>query len=438
MTFVFAKRFYWLWLLGLIPLSFSWLSPRLLWAAGLYDLLLLAAVIIDALLIERPERLQVHRLTERHFSLAARNSVQFALSNLSRAPQPLWLRDEYPPEMESSDKDFRVVIPPNQKAAVHYWLTPASRGDFHFGYTVIRTLGPMSLAWRQVKYDTRQTVRVYPNFRQARNIELYAHRHRQMLMGVRRVRFRGHGREFESLRDFVIGDEIRHISWSATARRGKLVTRQYEVERNQNLMIMLDTGRMMKAQVDRLSKLDHAINAALSLAYVALTGGDNVGLLIFGRHVKRYVPPRHRPDQLNVLMETLYNAEAELIEPHYARAFQYFTARNKKRSLVVILTDVIDREASGEMLAYTSLLAARHVPLIVTISDTDLRALVRQMPTKVSQAYQQAIAEELLNERREALAVITSHGGLAIDIPVGNLAVEVVNQYLEVKEQGLL
>jgi len=438
MNFTFAKRFYWLWLLGLIPLSASWLSPMLLWAVGLYDLLLLAAAALDGWLTHNSDQVRVERHTERHFSLSAKNQVQVIVSNLSRKPLSVRLRDEYPPDMEPSEKEFTAVIPPSQSVAAPYFLTPTHRGDFQFGRTVVRLLGPMRLTWWQVAYDTSQTVRVYPNFRQARNIELYAHRHREMLVGLKRVRFRGHGREFESLREFVAGDEIRHIAWTATARRGKLVTRQYQVERNQNLMIMLDTGRMMKAQVDRLSKLDHAINAALSLAYVALTGGDNVGLLIFGRQVKRYVPPRHQPDQLNVLLEALYNADAELIEPNYARAFQYFTGRNKKRSLVVILTDVINREASGEMLAYTSLLTARHLPLIVTISDADLRALVQQEPMKISDVYQQAIAEELLNERREALARITSHGGLALDVPVGDLAVEVVNQYLEVKEQGLL
>jgi len=438
MNLIFANRFYWLVLLGLIPLSLSWLSSRLLWAVGLYDLVLLVAVVVDVVLTQSPDQVQVERHTERHFSLNATNQVQIQVSNLSARPQTLWLRDEYPPDMEPSEIEFKVVIPERQKVVVQYFLTPTRRGDYHFGRTVVRQLGRMRLAWRQTAHETRQPVRVYPNFRQAKNIELYAHRHRQMLMGLKRVRSRGQGREFESLRDFVAGDEIRHLAWTATARRGKLVTRQYQVERNQNLMIMLDTGRMMKAQVDRLSKLDHAINAALSLAYVALTGGDNVGLLIFGRQVQRYVPPRHRPDQLNILLEALYNADAELIEPNYARAFQYFAARNKKRSLVVILTDIIDREASGEMLAYTSLLTAQHLPLIVTISDADLKALVQEIPTKISDVYQQAIAEELLNQRREALALITSHGGWALDVTVGDLAIEVVNQYLVVKEQGLL
>ncbi|MBI3950443.1 MAG: DUF58 domain-containing protein [Acidobacteria bacterium] len=436
--FIFAKRFYWLLALGLIPLSLSWLNPKLVWAASIYDSLVLVAAAVDVWQTKSRDLIRIERHTERHFSLNAKNEVQLVVSNLSERPLALRLRDEYPQDMPSSVKEFDIVISPGQKTAMQYFLTPNSRGDFEFGRGVVRTLGRMRLIWRQVAFDLRQTVRVYPNFRQARNIELYAHRHRQMLVGMKRVRFRGHGREFESLRDFVTGDEIRHVAWTATARRGRMVTRQYQVERNQNLMIMLDTGRMMKAQVDRLSKLDHAINAALSLAYVALTGGDNVGLLIFGRQVQRYVPPRHRPDQLNTLLEALYNVEAELIEPNYARAFQYFTTRNKKRSLVVILTDVIDRESSGEMLTYTALLTSRHLPLIVTTSDMDLRALVQQNPTKTSDVYQQAIAEELLNQRREALALIISHGGLAIDVPFGDLAVEVVNQYLEIKEQGLL
>lgn len=438
MNVIFARRFYWLLLLGVIPFSLGWLHPGWLWAGGIYDLSLLLAAAFDALRSPKSSYLGVQRRMEKHFSLAARNQVQLELSNHSIGPLSVWLRDEVPSEMESTGSEFEINIAANQKVAVNYFLTPRNRGDFEFGRSVVRTLGKLKLVWRQIGYETQQRIRVYPNFRQARQIELVAHRHRQILLGFKRTRFHGPGRDFESLRDFVDGDELRHISWTATARRGKMVTRQYQAERNQNLMIMLDTGRMMKAQVDRLSKLDHAINAALSLAYVALTGGDNVGLLMFDRQVRRYIPPRRSSDQLNVLLEALYNAEAHLIEPNYARAFQYFTTRNKKRSLVVILTDIINREASGELLAYTSLLTARHLPLIVTISDMDLRALVQQIPTKIANVYQQALAEELLAERQEALRLITRRGGFAVDAPVGDLAVEIVNQYLRVKEQGLL
>lgn len=438
MNFVFATRFFWLLALGLLPLSFSWLTPSLVDVTIGYNLLLFLAAWFDGVQTGRLMNWQVERHVHHHLSLDAKNTVTLRIWNRSIRPETIQLEDEYPPEMDASQKRFLCSIGPTQVMTLSYTLRPTKRGDFRFGKTVCRLLGPYKLVWRQFTFGAGQSVRVYPNFRQARHLELYAHRHRQMLMGQKRQRFRGHGREFESLRDFVTGDEIRHIAWTATARRGRLITRQYQIERNQNLMIMLDTGRLMKAQIDRLSKLDHAINAALALAYVGLSGGDNVGLLIFDRHVRAYVPPQHRPRQLNILLETLYNVEAKLVESGYAQAFQYFTARNKKRSLVVILTDIIDRESSDQLLAYTSLLTAHHLPLLVTISDVDLHQMVQQIPAKLADVYQQAVAEELLRQRRQALAHLSHHGGLILDVPVGNLAVELVNQYLEVKEEGLL
>ena len=162
--------------------------------------------------------------------------------------------------------------------------------------------------------------------------------------GLRRMRVRGQGREFESLREFVVGDEIRHISWAATARRGKVITRQYTVERSQNIVVLLDTGRLMTARIGKLSKLDHAVNATLSIGYVAAAGGDNVGLVAFSRRVVSYLPPRRGRDQINRLMEALYSLEPQMIEPSYKRAFSFFGANCKRRSLVVILTDLVDRD----------------------------------------------------------------------------------------------
>ena len=266
-----------------------------------------------------------------------------------------------------------------------------------------------------------------------------------MLMGLRRTRLRGQGREFESLRDYVRGDELRHISWTTTARRGRMTTRQYQTERNQSIVVMLDAGRLMTSRpasetthLAQLTKLDHAINATLAIAYVAASGGDNIGLLVFNRQVASYLPPQRGNAQLNAMIEALYNVKPQMAEPSYARAFQYLANNCKRRSLVVILTDLVDGEASAELLSYTATLLPRHLPLIVTIGDNDLRALVTQPPADISAVYQQSVAEELLQQREEALARITELGGLALDVPAGQLSLQLVNQYLAVKERGLL
>jgi uncharacterized protein (DUF58 family) len=203
-------------------------------------------------------------------------------------------------------------------------------------------------------------------------------------------------------------------------------------------VILLDTGRLMTARIGKLTKLDHAVNATLSISYVAAAGGDNVGMVAFSRRVVSYLPPRRGHDQINRLMEALYNLEPQMIEPSYKRAFNFFGVNCKRRSLVVILTDLVDRDASAELLAHTSQLIPRHLPLIITIGDTDLRELVHSRPSTSADVYRQAVAEQILQQRDEALTRIRHAGGLALDVPAGRLSLELVNKYLEVKERGLL
>jgi len=438
MHFVFTSRFFILLAGGFLLLSLAWLSQAMIWIALAYDIALFAAAIFDYATCEKPLKFRVERRCDRRFSMGADNTVKLLVTNLARRPVLFHLKDEYPPEMEVNGRQCQLLVPPLRMREHTYTLFASSRGDFHFGDIAARYDTRLGLVWRQAKFKAGETVKVYPNIQEAKKNELYAHRNRELRLGQRRMRGRGQGREFESLREFVIGDEIRHISWTATARRGKLVTREYQIERSQNIVVMLDAGRLMTARIEKLTKLDHAINAALSIAYVATFGGDNVGLMTFCRKVINYIPPKSGHDQLNQIMEALYNVKPQMIEPSYARAFSFLGANCRRRSLVVILTDLIDREGSAELLAHTSALIPRHLPLIVTIGETDLRALVKEVPRTVSDVYRQSVAEELLQQREEALARITQLGGLALDVPAGRLSFELVNKYLEVKERGLL
>jgi uncharacterized protein (DUF58 family) len=391
------------------------------------------------LLSEKPDAFRVEREMEERFAMGAENEVTIKLTNRSRRRVTFIVKDDYPAQMElMSPREAQLTIPAGRSRAWTYSLLPTARGKYDFGDTIVRVRAPLGLLWRQIPYDNKTDVKVYPDIREARKHEIYAHRNRRPDPGLRRMRVRGHGREFESLREFVIGDEIRHISWAATARRGKLITRQYTIERSQNIVVLLDTGRLMTARIGRLTKLDHAVNATLSIAYVAAAGGDNVGMVAFSRRVVSYLPPRRGHDQINRLMEALYSLEPQMIEPSYKRAFNFFDVNCKRRSLVVILTDLVDRDASAELLAHTSQLIPRHLPLIITIGDTDLRELVRARPDASADVYRQAVAEQILQQRDEALTRIRHAGGLALDVPAGRLSLELVNKYLEVKERGLL
>jgi len=439
LKFTFTTRFLLLLAAGLALLSLGWVARGAVYLTLIYDAALIALAVADYLLSENAEAFRVKREMDERFAMGAVNEVSLKIFNRARRKVTFIVKDEPPAEMElMTPREAQLTVPALRTRAWRYQLLPTARGKYGFGNTVIRFRTRLGLLWRQAAYQTTTDVKVYPDIREARKHEIYAHRNKRPEPGLRRMRIRGQGREFESLREFAIGDEIRHISWAATARRGKLITRQYTIERSQNIVVLLDTGRLMTARIGKLTKLDHAVNATLSIAYVAAAGGDNVGLVAFSRRVVSYLPPRRGHDQINRLMEALYSLEPQMIEPSYKRAFNFFSANCHRRSLVVILTDLVDRDASAELLAHTSQLIPRHLPLIITIGDTDLRELVRSDPVNSTDVYRQAVAEEILRQREEALTRIRHAGGLALDVPAGRLSLELVNKYLEVKERGLL
>jgi uncharacterized protein (DUF58 family) len=236
----------------------------------------------------------------------------------------------------------------------------------------------------------------------------------------------------------VRGDEMRHISWSATARRGRITTRQYQIERDQNILIAIDAGRLMTARIETETKLDSAVHAALALMSAAARAGDNAGLVVFGRRIKAFLPPNRGRDQIEAALEALYPIEPEMIEPSYARAFEFIAANSKRRSLVVLLTDLVDEQGSRELLMSLRLLRPRHLPLVVTIADRDLKAVVREAPTTVSELFTQSVAEEIIHQREAALRLVEAQGGLALDVTAAALAPALLEKYLQVKERGLL
>lgn len=445
-----TKRFLILGGLGLLPALLVWqllpvragLTAGLL-TLGIYDLGLLIATIIDWRLTENPEEWRVERQLPERLVIGAERRVDIVLVLTVKRSIRLVIRDEYPPQLEYRGEREMVAraLPSRgrrQKAVVSYRLYADRRGEYDFGDIVIRWDSPGGLLVKQSRFPAASLCQVYPAVNRVRRQIVASREMRTQQRGERLSNFRGHGREFESLRDYVTGDQLRHVCWTATARRGKLTTRQYQVERNQSIILMLDAGRLMTSRQDRLTKLDHAINAAITIASVAVDNGDLVGLLVFERSVLGYLPPRRGSLQLTSILESLCNVEPSMIESAYSRAFEYLQQQCRKRSLVIILTDVVDRDSSADLLACAVRLLPRHLPLIVAISDQDLRSLVGRAPSNIEDVYRQSVAEEMLRLREEALAHIVEQGGLALDLQSNSLATHIVQQYLEVKARGLL
>ena len=440
MGFVFSRLFFILLAIGLVPLSISWQMPFLRTVVIIFDIALIGIAVLDYFLSRKlAEQLSAGREFDRRFAIGDKSEVRLVIVNESDSDVLLKIKDEYPPAMKLHDKrEAEMYLEAHEKGQFSYFLTPHRRGRYDFGRIAIRFKSKLGLVWCQTALGESQSVKVYPNMRRAREIELRALGARSFLAIQRRAVRRGEGREFESMRDYVRGDELRHISWTATARRNRLTTRQYQIERDQTVMIALDGGRLMTGRVGEETKFDTAIHASLALISACGRAGDNCGLAVFGRRVKKYLPPKRGPEHMDAVLEALHDMEPELIEPSYARAFQFIASNSKKRAFVVILTDLVDKESSKELINSLKLLRPRHLPLVVTIGDRDLNTTVSREPDDIKDVFTQSAAAEIIHQREQALKLVESLGGLALDVTTQTLGPRLLETYLRVKERGLL
>jgi len=440
MRFVFSRLFFILLAIGFVPLSLSWSFPALRYAVLAYDVLLVLLALFDYFTSRKlPEELTITREFGRRFAIGDENQVRLHIENRSPQTFNLQIKDEFPPELKLLEtREAKFKIEGQSSADFFYNLIPPRRGKYEFGKTAVRFLSKLGLIWCQTDLGKAETVKVYPNMRRAREMELKALGASSYLAVQRKAIRRGEGREFESMRDYVPGDEQRHISWTATARRSKLTTRQYQIERDQTIIIALDAGRLMTGRIGDETKFDTAIHASLALMSAASRGGDNCGLVVFGRNVKRFLPPKKGIGQTDAVLEALHDLEPELIEPSYQRTFRFIAANSKKRSFVVILTDLVDKESSKELINSLKLLRPRHLPLVVTIGDRDLNQTVSEIPKQLKDVFTQSAAEEIIHQRESALRLVETIGGLALDVTTNSLAPRLLETYLRVKERGLL
>lgn len=440
MRFVFSRRFYILLAFGIVPLSLSWSYPEIRTGVAIYDAALIAAAFADYLFSRKlPDGFSVARNFEGRFAIGDPTAVRLIINNETRREIDIRMKDEYPPRMGLLDpRETEIAIPAGSFVEFNYRVTPPRRGRYEFGRTAVRFLSRLGLVWCQAYAGEDQSVKVYPNMRRAREIELKALGAASFLAIQRKSIRRGEGREFESLRDYVPGDELRHISWTATARRSKLTTRQYQIERDQTVIIALDAGRLMTGRIDDETKFDTAIHASLALKSACARAGDNCGLVVFGRKVRKYLPPKHGVSDMDAVIEALHDMEPEMIEPSYSRAFQFIASNLKKRAFVVVLTDLVDSDSSRELINSLKLLRPRHLPLVATIGDRDLNAMVGSIPENIREVFAQSSAEEIILQRETALRMVESLGGLALDVTTRTLGPKLLESYLRVKERGLL
>ena len=444
LPFAFGPRFFVALLLGLLWLVPAWWSQQLIAAMFVWDLLAIAAFVADLVRLPKPGQIEARRIWEHPPALATRSRITLELRNLARVALRCELMDETPSSLRTAPPDLDLVLDAGGKARTTYLILPRERGDVRMGRLFLRYQSSLGFAQRWAAAELAQTARVLPDLEQARQHALYLIRSRQVEMEKRRRRQRGQGREFESLREYRQGDDLRDICWTATARRHQLTTRVFEIERSQAVWIVLDAGRLLRAEVHqqggevRLSKLDYAVNAALSLAQVAAQCGDRVGLLAYGRAIQQHIAAGRGPSHLRTMVDSLAQVHGEPSEADHARAARVLLLKQSRRSLVVWITDFAETPTTPDVIEYAIQMTQRHLVVFGAINQPDLTALAETTPQTPEEMYRHAAALEIAYRRDLLLRALRQRGVFAFEFVPGMLASSLVNQYLDIKERNLL
>lgn len=422
-------------LLLLVPVAFWLACPwRETTALALgFDATVLLIAALCVWLSPRTGQIRVERKLPEHLSLGATNQVGWEVRNLAAAPLQFELTEDVPDSFDRDAPSVSGTLYPRSSATVHYGVVPTHRGLYTFGDVFLRWQTHLGLVVRQKRFSANDAVKVYPNVSNLARYELAAQRHRAAEIGLTPVRLRGRGSMFESLRDYVPGDDLADAAWKATARHNRIMIRNYETERSQNVLVALDCGRLMAPRVDRLSRLDCAINAALLLTYVAMKQGDHIGLVAFSDRIEIYVPAMKGRAALMRMNEALYRLEPRLCESDYEGVCKFLALRHRKRSLIVILTDVVDREASSTLLAYASRFARYHLPLCVTLRNLEVERMAAAEPRAVPDCFSTSVALRLIARRAEVLGHMRQSGVDVLDVDPRQLTPQLLNRYLLLK-----
>jgi uncharacterized protein (DUF58 family) len=412
------------------PASLSAISWGLLLA-----LLLLA--LLDAIRLQRLPSPRVHRQMPGSLALGRWSEVRLLVSHDFREPITLAMFDHVPQGLTFDNLPLSVALQPGQFSEVGYRLRPLSRGHFSFAQCEINLPSPLGLWSGKRLLDVPAQTRVYPDFARLYGGELLAVDNWLSQLGVRQRQRRGQGQEFHQLREFREGDSLRQIDWKATARQRTPIAREYEDERDQQIIFMLDCGRQMRSQDGELSHFDHALNACLLLSYVALRQGDAVGLSTFADDQPRYLAPVKGSGQLNVLLNTVYDLASSQRPADYQAAIRQLLTRQKRRALVILMTNLQD-EDHGELTNAVQHLSRQHQVLVVSLREETLDQMRQDSVQTLPEALAYCGAVDYLNARAELNERLNAHGTPVLDVPTSKLNTELVSMYLSWKKAGAL
>jgi len=426
---------------ALVPAVFTSLLlglPEAVWLILAIDGVLGLVLLIDLLTLPRKKHFSLKRESLKIVSLGKTHKVSVTLINHSAKPRALYVRDGVPAGLNAEPAEFTFASAPSSRTILHYDLHASRRGAFLLEEVHLRAISRFGLWQRMLSYPAETTLNVYPDMKQLGQYAMLAKTNRLSLLGVKRTRRIGQDHDFERLRDYTVDDNYKHIDWRTTARRMKLTVRDYQSSQSQRIVFLLDCGRMMTNESAGLSLLDHGLNAMLMLSYVALRQGDSVGMICFSDTIHRFIPPKSGMTQMNRLIHAGFDRFPTLCESRYDQAFRYLASHCRKRSLVVLMTNVIDEINANQVERYLSNLVGRHLPLGILLRDRRLFEAVEAHPSAEHNLWTAAAAAEILTWRHQVLGDMQSKGVLSLDVFPDEMTAPLVNRYLEIKARHLL
>ena len=431
----FSKRFYWTLASIIILFVFAYFSQVLFIIARIATFVFFLLVIIDYIVLySNADGIKAKRILPDRLSNGDQNRIQVIITNDYSFRAGIRIIDELPVQFQKRDFILRDVISSEEEHVLDYFLKPQERGEYTFNDLNVFVTTPLNLVVRRFRVEAQQMVKVYPSYFSLRKYDLLAYSNNLSESGNRKIRKIGQSVEFEQIREYVTGDDIRTINWKATARKGgQHMVNNYMDERSQQVYCIIDKGRVMKMPFEGMTLLDYAINATLILTRVALLKQDRAGLVTFSETIGQVLPAERRAGQMNNILETLYDQKTQFGESNYEKLFALVRTRISQRSLIVLFTNFESLTGLQRQLPYIRSIAKTHLVLVIFFENTELRQLTDTLVNDIEDLYIRTIAEKFMHEKQLMVKEMQQHGIFTILTAPEHLTINTVNKYLELK-----
>ena len=413
--------------------------PELTWFAhGLLCLLVVLFIVDSLLLFNQKDAIYSQRILPEKLSNGDENSVKIDIKNNYPFRVDLKIIDEIPFQFQKRDFLIKKTILPQGSSFFEYILIPKERGEYVFGGLNIYAKSPIGLVSRKFVFQKEASLPSYPSFVHLRKYELMALQNEFLLGGIKKIRKLGHTMEFEQIRNYVQGDDIRSINWKATSKANKLMVNQYQDERSQRIYMLIDKGRTMQMPFKGLSLLDYSINAVMALSHIILKKSDRAGMMTFSQRTENKVQADQKSGQLKKISEALYNIKTNFYESDFSRLYQDVKTTISQRSLVLLFTNFETLDAVNRQMKYLRGIARNHLLVVIFFKNSELNDLMNKKPENIQEVYDEIIAEKLEFEKKLIIQELRKYGIFTVYTLPENLNIEVINKYLEIKARGIL